>query len=99
MNLDEFIKEIDPNAGWHFEAVVLGPAIRSKTGLCPVCHLAVQKGYKLSSMSNMDYFEAGRAIGLNKRQTRDIVYASDSRMVRPLTRIRLLDATGLKDNV
>ena len=94
MDLDEFIKEIDhPDADWRVSPLGY---IRDKDGLCPVCHLAVRKGH---SFKNIDYFKAGEALGLVSKQTRDIAYASDSRMVRPLMRIRLLDATGLKETV
>ena len=100
MNLEEFLKEIDPDAGWKLS---VGGAMRDNERRCPLCHVTYRKGLG-------DFMVAGaiaaEALKIEYTLRGLIIKAADNYL--PFSKLdvdkwrdirqQLLAATGLKED-
>ena len=108
MNIQEFLREINPYSGWHIGPRFWGdsaPSITDNEGLCPVCHVAKRKTdfYFQNHLTR----PAARAIGLTEEERLFLVTAADNTVGQEFSRSpiaaafafalrnRLLVATGI----
>ena len=83
MNLADFLKEIDPDAGWYFDFpdIASGP-IRDSKGQRPLCHVAnnvfgTRTFIGVPSFKNIDFNRAADYIGLTRHDRRLLASVSD----------------------
>ena len=105
MNIKEFLKAIDPDAGWRLSS---HGCIRDRKGDCPLYHVAALAGY--TEKHERFIADAADTISLDRELVTPIMTAADNNLDRYFhgTKIRdrfnavreqLLEATGLKETV
>ena len=112
MNLDEFLKEIDPDAGWYLPSTVYeySGSLRDRRYQCPLCSVANKKfwedGLEFPKFINTQAMQAAVYMGLSREDGDLLIAAADDREFTVLgllgaeiynLRMKLLQATRLKE--
>ena len=87
MNMQEFLKEIDPDAGWdtpYYTGGIFVGFIRDKHRMCPICHVANKKRKainpnKLHRFMNVQVKAAAEYLGLPDADATALILAADDR--------------------